>query len=389
METTARHTPTPSPFALLIVRWVALAAAFAFTAWVLNGVDITGGFWAYVWVALIFGIVNAIIGTILRILTLPFNLITLGLISLLITAVLLSITDALTDHLTIDDFFWTTIWAAIILAIASVVDELVLQLIFWREPVVAAKPRSELEGPADREDADVDVRRELGGGLLELRHRSPQEVPRRLARGHGVVGAPVDRHGDARPDERECLGGSPRIEVAGSEGRPPAPDGDERDVGVGRDLGQSREEVGVAEEIDLLCSADDVAEGLGLLAEQPPGVVLGVDGLNAYGAHFDLIAGTELANLRRKPAVQKRAGAPRDDDPLRAAQAAQRREVEVVVVDVRDEDCVEVLEASPVERLRAPQHDDSLPQERIGHEPDAVQLEENGRVPDPPEAVAH
>lgn len=138
MATTARTSPTPSPFALLLVRWVALAAAFAFTAWVLGGVDITGGFWAYVWVALIFGIVNAIIGTILRLLTLPFNLITLGIVSLFITAVLLSITDALTSHLTIDDFFWTTIWAAIILAVAAVAVELVLQLIFWREPVIAA-----------------------------------------------------------------------------------------------------------------------------------------------------------------------------------------------------------------------------------------------------------
>jgi putative membrane protein len=139
MEMTARrHTPTPNPLALLLVRWVALAAAFAFTAWVLNGMDISGGFWAYVWVALIFGIVNAIIGTILRLLTLPFNLITLGIVSLFITAVLLSITDALTSHLTIDDFFWTTIWAAIILAVAAVFVEMILQLIFWREPVVAA-----------------------------------------------------------------------------------------------------------------------------------------------------------------------------------------------------------------------------------------------------------
>jgi putative membrane protein len=139
METTARrHTPTPNPLALLLVRWVALAAAFAFTAWVLNGMDISGGFWAYVWVALIFGIVNAIIGTILRLLTLPFNLITLGIVSLFVTAVLLSITDALTSHLTIDDFFWTTIWAAIILAVSAVFVEMILQLIFWREPVVAA-----------------------------------------------------------------------------------------------------------------------------------------------------------------------------------------------------------------------------------------------------------
>ena len=42
METTARRsTPSPNPLALLLVRWVALAVAFAFTAWVLNGVDIT------------------------------------------------------------------------------------------------------------------------------------------------------------------------------------------------------------------------------------------------------------------------------------------------------------------------------------------------------------
>ena len=88
--------------------------------------------------ALIFGIVNAIIGTILRLLTLPFNLITLGIVSLFVTAVLLSITDALTSHLTIDDFFWTTIWAAIILAFSAVFVEMILQLIFWREPVVAA-----------------------------------------------------------------------------------------------------------------------------------------------------------------------------------------------------------------------------------------------------------
>src|SRR4026208_1730607 len=142
METTARHSPTPSPFALLLVRWVALAAAFAFTAWVLNGVDITGGFWAYVWVALIFGIVNAVIGTILRILTLPFNLITLGIMSLFITAILLSITDALTDplaiHLTCAVGFGAAAGAAFVLAIAAVAVELILQLIFWREPVVAA-----------------------------------------------------------------------------------------------------------------------------------------------------------------------------------------------------------------------------------------------------------
>ena len=95
--------------------------------------EITGGFLAYLWVALLFGIVNAVIGTILRILTLPFNLITLGLVSVLVSAVLLAITDALTSHLTIDEFFWTAIWAAIILAVVAVVLEILIGMLFWRD----------------------------------------------------------------------------------------------------------------------------------------------------------------------------------------------------------------------------------------------------------------
>ena len=107
----------------LALGWLLLAAAFAITSWLIDGMDISGGFWSYVWVSAIFGLVNAVVGTILRILTLPLTLLTLGLFSVIVNAILLSITDALTDRLTIDDFFWTAIWAAIILAVVTVVLE--------------------------------------------------------------------------------------------------------------------------------------------------------------------------------------------------------------------------------------------------------------------------
>jgi putative membrane protein len=58
-----------------------LAAAFAITSWILTGMSISGGFWAYVWVSALFGVVNAIIGTILRIVTFPLTVLTLGLFS--------------------------------------------------------------------------------------------------------------------------------------------------------------------------------------------------------------------------------------------------------------------------------------------------------------------
>ena len=47
----------------LLVHWVLMAVAFAITAWLLNGMDVSGGLFAYLWIAAIFGVVNAIIGT--------------------------------------------------------------------------------------------------------------------------------------------------------------------------------------------------------------------------------------------------------------------------------------------------------------------------------------
>jgi putative membrane protein len=111
----------------LLIRWAVLAAAFAVTAWLLSGMEVSGGFWGYLWVSALFGIVNAIIGTILRILTLPLMFLTLGLFSIVVNALMLQITDGLSDHLTIDEFWWTAIWAAIIISIVSVILDVVLR----------------------------------------------------------------------------------------------------------------------------------------------------------------------------------------------------------------------------------------------------------------------
>src|SRR5690348_17286997 len=109
----------------LLIRWAVVAAAFVLTAWLVGGMTVTGGVVSYLWLALLFGIVNALIGTILRILTLPLMLLTLGLFSVVVNAVVLVITDSLSGSLSIDAFFWTAIWAAIVLSIVSMVLELV------------------------------------------------------------------------------------------------------------------------------------------------------------------------------------------------------------------------------------------------------------------------
>jgi putative membrane protein len=77
-----------------------------------------GEFGTYLWIALLFGVVNAIVGPILRLLSLPFVLLTLGLFLLVVNAALLGLTAALTDRMTIDGF-GTALVAGFILAVAG------------------------------------------------------------------------------------------------------------------------------------------------------------------------------------------------------------------------------------------------------------------------------
>ena len=78
----------------------------------------------YLWIGLLFGVVNAIVGPILRLLSLPFVLLTLGLFLLVVNAALLGLTALITDRLQVDGFI-TAVLGGLILAIAGwVADQL-------------------------------------------------------------------------------------------------------------------------------------------------------------------------------------------------------------------------------------------------------------------------
>ena len=75
-------------------------------------------------VALIFGVVNAIIKPLVQFLSIPLYILTLGLIHVVINALMLWITAGITEHTThwglqINEFWWTAIWAAIVLSIVG------------------------------------------------------------------------------------------------------------------------------------------------------------------------------------------------------------------------------------------------------------------------------
>jgi putative membrane protein len=104
----------------LLLAWIVVAAAIAAAAAVVPSVEIDGGVLSLLWVALLFGLVNALVGPVLQLLALPLTLITLGLFALVVNGILLGITAGLTDSLDVGGLLSTTLAALVISLVTAV-----------------------------------------------------------------------------------------------------------------------------------------------------------------------------------------------------------------------------------------------------------------------------
>jgi putative membrane protein len=116
------------------LRVVVLAVIIYAVTRLVDGIDVLpnpdgtlGSTGTYLWVALLFALVNAIVGPIVRLLSLPFVVLTLGLFLLVVNAALLGITAALSDRFTVDGF-WPAIVGGFLIAVFSWIAELLLPL---------------------------------------------------------------------------------------------------------------------------------------------------------------------------------------------------------------------------------------------------------------------
>jgi putative membrane protein len=112
----------------LAIRLVILAAIIYVVARIVPGIHVHGSVVWLLWVALIFSVVNLILGPIFRLLSLPFIIITLGLFLLVVNAGLLAITAALTSHLDVDSF-GSAVLGGFLIALFSWLAELLLPAI--------------------------------------------------------------------------------------------------------------------------------------------------------------------------------------------------------------------------------------------------------------------
>ncbi len=114
--------------------WVVVnALALAVAVWLFDGITLTGDsggqkLLELLVVGVIFGVVTSFVRPVVRLLSLPLIVLTLGLMLLVINALMLMLTSAIADGLDIGfhvDGFWTALWGSIVISIALMVLEAV------------------------------------------------------------------------------------------------------------------------------------------------------------------------------------------------------------------------------------------------------------------------
>lgn len=103
-----------------LIRLFVNALALAAAAWLIDGIQMSGGFWDVLVVALVFGLLNAILKPVLLFLSLPFLVVTLGLFALVINAVMLLITANLLEDFAVSGF-WTAVLGSIVISLVTMI----------------------------------------------------------------------------------------------------------------------------------------------------------------------------------------------------------------------------------------------------------------------------
>ena len=115
-----------------LIRTAVNAVALWVAAWLIDGIVLAedgttfaSNFATIVLVALIFGVVNAIVKPIAKVLAFPVIVLTLGLFTFVVNAFLLQLTEWISDPLglsfVIEEFWWDAVLGALIVTIVSMI----------------------------------------------------------------------------------------------------------------------------------------------------------------------------------------------------------------------------------------------------------------------------
>jgi putative membrane protein len=113
-----------------LIRWLVNAAALWVATAIVPGVSYSGGPLPLLGVALVFGVVNAVIRPVAKILTFPIIILTLGIFALVINGLMLMLTSALSSALGLGFHvrgFWAAFWGALVVSLVSTILSLFIR----------------------------------------------------------------------------------------------------------------------------------------------------------------------------------------------------------------------------------------------------------------------
>ncbi|MFD7131060.1 phage holin family protein [Streptomyces sp. NPDC059894] len=117
-----------------VVKTIANAGALAVAVWLLDKITLSGDstgrkIGTLILVALLFGLVNSLVKPVMKVLTLPLFILTLGLITLVVNALMLLLTSWLAEQLDLSfhvEGFWTAVLGGLIVSVVSWALDVVL-----------------------------------------------------------------------------------------------------------------------------------------------------------------------------------------------------------------------------------------------------------------------
>jgi len=101
----------------ILFRWVISAGGLLLASFIFDGIQVAGVGWAFI-AALFLGIFNALIRPLVFVFTLPINLLTLGLFTLVINGLMLWLTGKLLAGFSVQGF-WTAVGGALVVSLVS------------------------------------------------------------------------------------------------------------------------------------------------------------------------------------------------------------------------------------------------------------------------------
>ena len=101
----------------MTIRWLTLTLAIIVTAYLVGGIQVSG-FWSALFAAAVLGILNAFFRPIILILTLPINILTMGLFTFVINAVLLKMASGVISGFNVEGF-WPAVFGSLLISVVS------------------------------------------------------------------------------------------------------------------------------------------------------------------------------------------------------------------------------------------------------------------------------